>query len=156
MLITQASGNRLCRITQREPQGVYRLVPTKNGKGRMELLKHHKAAQAQEFMQLGIPWDGRGYVFTNEAGEHLDNSTVYRACKAAVTAIGRPDARFHDLRHSYAVAAIRSGDDIKTVQSNLGHAAAAFTLDVYGHYNDEMRQASAARMERFFKSVSVG
>lgn len=148
----------------REPQGVYHLVPTKNGKGRliappvsiMELLKHHKAAQAQEFMQLGIPWEGRGYVFTNEAGEHLDNSTVYRACKAAVTAIGRPDARFHDLRHSYAVAAIRSGDDIKTVQSNLGHATAAFTLDVYGHYNDEMRQASAARMERFFKSVSVG
>ena len=30
----------------------------------------------------------------------------------------------------YAVAAIKSGDDIKTVQDNLGHATAAFTLDV--------------------------
>ncbi len=42
----------------------------------MELLKHHKTTQAQEFMQLRIPRDERGCVFTNEAGEHLDNSTV--------------------------------------------------------------------------------
>ncbi len=41
--------------------------------------------------------------------------------------------------HSYAVAAIRAGDDIKTVQGNLGHATAAFTLDVYGHVTDQMK-----------------
>lgn len=59
-----------------------------------------------------------------------------------------------DLRHSYAVAAIRGGDDIKTVQGNMGHATAAFTLDVYGHVTDQMKQASAARMEKFIQSVS--
>ena len=52
-----------------------------------------------------------------------------------VASIGRLDARFHDLRHSYAVAAIRGGDDIKTVQGNMGHA-------------------TAARMEKFIQSVS--
>jgi len=56
--------------------------------------------------------------------------------------------------HSYAVAAIRAGDDIKTVQGNLGHATAAFTLDVYGHVTDQMKQASAAQMENFIKRVS--
>ena len=76
--------------------------------------------------------------------------------KDIVKSIGRPDARFHDLRHSYAVAAIRSGDDIKTVQSNLGHATAAFTLDVYGHVTDKMKQESASRMETFIQSVSGG
>lgn len=65
-----------------------------------------------------------------------------------------PESRFHDLRHSYAVAAIRSGDDIKTVQGNLGHATASFTLDVYGHVTDQMQQESAKRMEAFIKSVS--
>jgi site-specific recombinase XerD len=59
-----------------------------------------------------------------------------------------------DLRHSYAVAALQSGDDIKTVQENLGHHTAAFTLDVYGHVTDRMKQASADRMEGFIKSVS--
>ena len=55
----------------------------------------------------------------------------------------------------YAVASIKSGDDIKTVQSNLGHATAAFTLDVYGHITEQMRKDSAARMEKFIQSVSV-
>lgn len=57
-------------------------------------------------------------------------------------------------RHSYAVAAIESGDDIKTVQSNLGHATASFTLDVYGHVSQKMRQQSAERMEQFIRKVS--
>lgn len=79
--------------------------------------------------------------------------TVYRYYKNLVISIGRPDARFHDLRHSYAVAAIRAGDDIKTVQGNLGHATAAFTLDIYGHVTDQMKEASAQRMEGFIKGV---
>ena len=51
------------------------------------------------------------------------------------------------------MAAIRSGDDIKTVQGNLGHATAAFTLDVYGHVTDQMKQESAQRMESYIKEV---
>ena len=77
----------------------------------------------------------------------------YKDFKKIATSIGRPDARFHDLRHAYAVAAIKSGDDIKTVQGNLGHATAAFTLDVYGHVTDQMKQESAQRMEKYIKSV---
>ena len=79
---------------------------------------------------------------------------MYRHFKRAATAIGRPDARFHDLRHSYAVAAIKSGDDIKTVQGNLGHATASFTLDVYGHVTEQMKRSSADRMEAFIQSFS--
>lgn len=93
-------------------------------------------------------------MFTDEVGRHLSAQTVYLHFKKLAAEIGRPDARFHDLRHSYAVAAIKSGDDIKTVQGNLGHATAAFTLDVYGHITDQMQQASAARMDAFIKSVS--
>ena len=73
---------------------------------------------------------------------------------AAEPALRSPETRFHDLRHSYAVAAIKSGDDIKTVQENLGHATAAFTLDVYGHVTEKMKQESAARMEQFIIAVN--
>lgn len=62
--------------------------------------------------------------------------------------------RFHELRHTYAVMAIQSGDDIKTVQENLGHATAAFTLDVYGHVTAQMKKASADRMEKKIQAVS--
>ena len=52
------------------------------------------------------------------------------------------------------MAAIESGDDIKTVQGNLGHATAAFTLNIYAHTTQKMRQQSADRMERFIQAVS--
>ena len=65
-----------------------------------------------------------------------------------------PTVRFHDLRHSYAAVSLKSGDDVKTVQENLGHATAAFTLDVYGHVTEKMKKDSADRMQAFIKSVS--
>ena len=81
----------------------------------------------------------------------LERTLIGRTNKAG----GPAEAtRFHDLRHTFAVASIKSGDDIKTVQENLGHATAAFTLDVYGHVTKQMKQDSAARMEQFIKSVS--
>ena len=103
--------------------------------------------------EAGTAWEKSDYVFTDELGHHLKTWNVDRCFKRAVEAIGLPNTRFHDLRHSYAVAAIRSGDDIKTVQENLGHATAAFTLDVYGHVTDRMKQESAKRMDRFISQI---
>ena len=64
--------------------------------------------------------------------DHLAPSSLYHNCKKIGASIGLPDARLHDLRHSFAVAPLRAGDDIKTVQGDLGHRAAGYTLDVYG------------------------
>ncbi len=148
---------------EKEFQGAYTLASPKNGKSRtivtapfvMNCLKRRKVKQAKTRMRAGDAWSNpNDLVFTDEIGGHLIKSSVYREYKAMAKRIGRPDARFHDLRHSYAVAAISSGDDIKTVQGNLGHATAAFTLDVYGHVTNKMKRESASRMEKFIQSVS--
>lgn len=150
---------------QREKKkgGQYIFAPLKNDKARtitpapwiMKLLRSHRARQAEMQLLDGGAWETSGLVFTDELGHHLAIHTVYKDFKAVAASIGCPDARFHDLRHSYAVAAIRSGDDIKTVQDNLGHATASFTLDVYGHTTKEMKKASAARMEAYIKSLKI-
>lgn len=140
----------------------YHLVATKNSKSRtitvapfvVNTLRKVKLRQLEKKIQLGGCWQDSGFVFTDELGRHLNRSTVYNAFKKVMVQIGSPETRFHDLRHSYAVASIRSGDDIKTVQENLGHATAAFTLDVYGHVTEQMKKESAARMEEFIKSVN--
>ena len=79
---------------------------------------------------------------------------MLRHLKKALTTAGLPEKRFHDLRHTYAVTSLQAGDDVKTVQENLGHHTAAFTLDQYGHVTETMRQASAQRMEAFYKALN--
>lgn len=149
---------------QRQKGSQYVFAPLKNDKVRlitpapwvMKMLHAHWVTQAKERLRLGEVWENwenAELVFTNEVGRHLARVTIIKDFKKIAASIGRPDLRFHDLRHSYAVASIRSGDDIKTVQGNLGHATASFTLDVYGHVTDQMKQASSQRMESYIKDV---
>lgn len=96
------------------------------------------------------------WIFPNplKSEQPADPGSAYRRLKVLLKQAGLPSIRFHDLRHTYAVMAIQSGDDIKTVQENLGHATAAFTLDVYGHVTAQMKKASADRMEKKIQAVS--
>lgn len=147
---------------ERRGTGAYHLVSPKNGKGRritpartvMEVLKAQQQKQAEWKRLVGEAWEGSDFVFTDPMGHHLSAQTVYLHFKKLAAKAGYPEARFHDLRHSYAVAALQSGDDIKTVQENLGHHTAAFTLDVYGHVTEQMKQDSADRMDRFIRRIS--
>ena len=144
--------------------GELSLVPTKNGKVRvlalapsvLQCFRLQKLQQNNMRMEAGELWTEKDLVFTNQVGNYLSYRTIYDCFKRIVKRIGTPETRFHDLRHTYAIAAIKSGDDIKTVQENLGHATAAFTLDIYCHVTEQMKQSSADRMEQFIRSVSNG
>lgn len=144
----------------------YYFAPLKNDKARiitpapfvMKQLRELKSTQTAQRLQAGQTWGmndeiNNDLVFTDELGCHLAHRTVYKHYKAIVKSIGIPEARFHDLRHTFAVTALQNGDDIKTVQETLGHHTAAFTLDVYGHVSERMKKESAERMEQFIKSI---
>ena len=159
----QAGTLTVKRQLRREQKkgGGYYFSPPKNNKSRtitpapyvIKLLQAQKVQQARQRLMAGPAWEDSGLVFTNEFGRYVSYRAIFDCFKRIVKRIGLPDARIHDLRHTYAVNCIRAGDDIKTVQSNLGHATAAFTLDVYGHFTDDMRSVSAQRMEGFITNV---
>ncbi len=94
-------------------------------------------------------------MFTDKVGEHLKSVTVYNNFKKLAAEIGVPEARVHDLRHTFAVNSLQCGDDVKTVQDALGHATAAFTLDVYGHVSERMMEEHAARQEAFIARLQA-
>lgn len=150
---------------QREKQkgGRHLLVNNKNDRVRrikpaefvMDILKQQRQKQLEDRLRAGEMWSNEwNLVFTNEAGGHLYAITVYKNFKAIVKSIGIPDTRFHDMRHTYAMLSIQNGDDLKTVQENVGHATASFTLDVYGHVSKRMKQDSADRMQDYFNSIT--
>ena len=150
--------------------GGFTLAETKNSKIRvikpapsvMQLLKQRQREQIEQRMRAGEFWEGwknekereSGLVFTTLTGGNLSPQTVYNHCKKVLESIGAGDRCVHDLRHTYAVLSLQNGDDIKTVQGNLGHATAAFTLDVYGHVSERMKEDSAARMERYMSDMA--
>lgn len=144
-------------------------LPLKNDKIRilkpapsvMALLERREREQAAQRLQAGEAWQGwkdleerkSALVFTTATGSNLSPQTVYNHYKKLAVQIGAPDSRVHDLRHTFAVLSLQNGDDVKTVHGNLGHATAAFTLDVYGHVSERMKDESAARMEAYIKAL---
>lgn len=152
--------------------GGYTLASLKNDKERLltpppmllSMLKEQKREQVEQRMKAGPAWRGWNSVeeqktwlaFTTEFGDHYCPQTVYAHFKKIAKQIGAEKANVHSLRHTYAVLCLQNGDDVKTVQSNLGHATAAFTLDVYGHVSEKMKQDSANRMEAYMQGTVYG
>ena len=150
--------------------GGFTFAETKNSKIRivkpapsvMKLLKQRQLQQIAQRLKAGETWEGwknekerkTALVFTTATGGNLSPQTVYNHCKKVLESIGAGDRCVHDLRHTYAVLSLQNGDDIKTVQGNLGHATAAFTLDVYGHVSERMKDDSAARMEKYMAEMA--
>lgn len=123
--------------------------------GVMDALKKQQLRQQRWAARLKDGWGNPdNLVFTTETGRYLCNQTVYLAFKKIVRRLHLDATRFHDLRHTYAVNSLKSGDDIKTVQENLGHQTAAFTLDVYAHATNSMKRESANRMDQYIHSVT--
>lgn len=158
------SGEIEVRYQLQKVKDVYTLVPLKNDKFRvispaplvMEILKEQQLEQKKLRLKAGSAWhNDMNLVFTDELGGYITGNKAYKAYKRVVKEIGIPEARLHDLRHTFAVNSIRAGDDIKTIQQNLGHHSAAFTLDVYGHVTDTMRQESSLRMQAYIDSLNV-
>ena len=120
----------------------------------MAKLKKERAKQIQNRFRAGQAWDGSmELVFTDELGRCLNAHSVYCSFKRVAEKIGAPAARFHDLRHSYAVLALRAGNSIKDVQDSLGHYSAAFTMDTYAFVTQQMQQEAADRMEAQIKAL---
>ena len=55
--------------------------------------------------------------------------------------------RFHDLRHTTASLMIEQGENIKYIQSQLGHSSPTVTLNVYAHLMKPTNHEAACRLE---------
>lgn len=144
--------------------GDYCLVPLKNNKTRhivappfvMDALRMQYTRQSAQRLRLGEIFENSlNLVFTNEFGSPLCAHTVYSNFKKIAEKIGASDLRFHSLRHTFATLSFQNGDDAKTVQDNLGHATASFTMNTYVHETDVMKKNSASRMQNLIENLTA-
>ena len=129
--------NGLIRVTKQLAQPrrkgeVFRLSTPKNSKSRtiapaptvFQALRKHKEDQEAQRRAAGPAWNDGGLhnlVFTHPDGSHMSQATVWKILQKVLQGAGLESHRFHDLRHTYVVASIMAGDDVKTIQQNAGH-----------------------------------
>lgn len=94
------------------------------------------------------------YVFITKERKKIIPRNLIRTFQRALKKSGVNPFRFHDLRHLHASLLISQNEDIKFIQSQLGHASAKTTLDRYGHLIEKKRDV-ANRLEKLFSSETV-
>lgn len=86
----------------------------------LPMLKAHLSEHAQ--------WGRDGLLFPSPNGNHLTNGMLREVFLPAREAAGRPDLRFHDLRHTGAVLAAATGATLAELMARLGHSTPAAAM----------------------------
>lgn len=100
--------------------------------------------------------DGKSdFIFHDYFGKHLSYSYPGNYFRKVIKKLDIPWGTLHDLRHTYATNAIRAGDNIKSVQTNLGHATPAFTIERYASVTSDMIKESQEKLQSQFSRLNI-
>ena len=107
-------------------------------------LRNHRRAQRKERLSFGEGWNDEQLVFTLEDGTRIHPTRFSAWFSQHARRAGLPVIRLHDLRHSYATAALSAGIPAKAVSERLGHANVSITLDTYSHVLPSLQEDAAS------------
>jgi integrase len=95
-------------------------------------------------------------VFPNTVGKPmLHQNLVRRELHPTLERAGIKRVRFHDLRHTHAAMMISLGENIKFIQTQMGHSTISTTLDRYGHLLPEASEGVGRRLDALVFSERV-
>ena len=92
--------------------------------------------------------DPGALLFPSRGGQHMAPSALYRVWYPAREKAGRPDLRFHDLRHTGATLAAATGATLAELMTRLGHSTPAAALR-YQHAAADRDRAIAEALSGF-------
>lgn len=155
---------KLIRVREsvgREGEGSYMKEPKTGGSRRdvpmpqaiADELRAHRARWQEKCLAAGVPFRDTFFVLGDIDGSFLEPRVLYHAFLrmrdrlGLVGTQGEPPT-FHDLRHTFATAAIAAGMDIKSVSSILGHANAAITLNIYASADADAKRRTMDAVEQ--------
>jgi len=135
----------------REEGKTFELTEPKTDAGRRRIdlpnvavraLKEHRAHMLAEGLRASP------FVFCSIDGKPLvKGNVVNRSFRPILKRANLPNIRFHDLRHTAATLMLKCNVHPKIVQSTLGHANVAITLNVYSHVLPTMQREAADKLD---------
>jgi integrase len=116
----------------------------------VEMLKVHRLRQEEAKAKMGSGWIEHDLVFTSLHGGYFNPSYLDRVFKKILAAVGFPDMRFHDLRHSAATILLVLKVHPKIVQERLGHSDIRMTLGTYSHVLPSIQEDATDKLDDAF------
>lgn len=140
---------RIERAVQHMTNGEYYIGPPKTTAGARTVHFPKEIIPAIESHLATFSSPGKtGLVFPGEVGGAIIRPHVlYKHWHRATLAIGRPELRFHDLRHTGATWAAVVGGTTRELMKRLGHASPAAALR-YQHATAERDRSIAEALGR--------
>jgi integrase len=128
-------GESVLRIRRAAVRVDGRLIvgsPKSRAGSRDVVLPPHLSQSLREHMTEFVDADKDALLFPARHGGHMAPATLYRVWYPARAAAGRPDMRWHDLRHTGAVLAAQTGATLSELMERLGHSTVQAAL-IYQH-----------------------
>ncbi len=124
----------------------------------LAILLEWKQAQREEYASKMATLRDDSYIIGDPLGYFLPNHLTKEwnsiAKLLGVRGIEGRLPNFHDLRHTWATMFLASGGDVKTAASNLGHANAAMTLNIYASADPDAKRRAAEITESAMRQTS--
>jgi integrase len=109
-------------------------------------LRQYREERQVLYRQLGTELCLDDLVFANVDGKPIDPSILSHNFGRIIKKAGL-NARFHDLRHSYASLLLAAGVHPKIVSEALGHSTVGITLDLYSHVFPGLQEAAVRKLD---------
>jgi integrase len=119
---------RVRRAVVRTRDGSVVTTPKSDAGVRDVAIPPHLIPQIEHHLAKYVDTGRDSLIFPTKRGGHLQPATVMRHWYRARAAAGRPDLRFHDLRHSGAVLAAATGASLAELMARLGHSTPAAAM----------------------------
>jgi integrase len=115
----------------------------------------HLLPVVREHLRQHVPASRDGLLFAAKHGGYLAPASAFRWYYPARRAAGRPDLRFHDLRHTGAVLAAATGATLAELMARLGHSSPSAAMR-YQHAAKDRDAAIAAALSELATVTPIG
>jgi integrase len=120
------------------------------GKRDVHIPPHLMPAVADHLARMPARQDA--LLFPAAHGGHLNPASLRRAYHPAREEAGRPDLRFHDLRHTGAVLAAATGATLAELMARLGHSTVSAAMR-YQHAAADRDKVIAAALSELANGI---
>jgi integrase len=138
---------RVERAVSRTRGGLHVGDPKTEAGRRTIALPPHLTAPVRQHLARHVAASPDALLFPSPAGRQLAPSSVYEWWYPARQAAGRPDLRFHDLRHTGATLAASTGATLAELMHRLGHSTPAMAMRYQHAAADRDRAIATALSE---------